>query len=110
MNADVLLLALAPVTGRTHQLRVHASHAGLPLLGDRDYGGLASVTCPSGQIVRPGRVALHAARVVVPGEDGQPIEITSPPPAELSNAWVSLGGAHTAWENASRCPLAPPSR
>lgn len=34
------LLALAPITGRTHQLRVHAAAAGGPLLGDKRYGGI----------------------------------------------------------------------
>lgn len=32
------LLALRPVTGRTHQLRVHCAAIGCPILGDRDYG------------------------------------------------------------------------
>ncbi|MGN0996562.1 MAG: RluA family pseudouridine synthase, partial [Candidatus Ventricola sp.] len=36
------LLALSPVTGRTHQLRVHMAHIGCPLLGDTRYGTAAS--------------------------------------------------------------------
>ena len=32
-------LALTPVTGRTHQLRVHCAHMGFPILGDPQYGG-----------------------------------------------------------------------
>ena len=35
-------LALTPVTGRTHQLRVHCTHVGLPILGDPQYGTEAS--------------------------------------------------------------------
>ena len=31
-------LALTPVTGRTHQLRVHCAHMGFPILGDPQYG------------------------------------------------------------------------
>ena len=42
-----------PMTGRTHQIRVHASHAGAPLLGDRDYGGPARVTLPTGRVLEP---------------------------------------------------------
>ncbi len=34
----VAWLELVPVTGRTHQLRVHTSHAGFPILGDPIYG------------------------------------------------------------------------
>ncbi len=35
-------LALQPVTGRTHQLRVHCAHMGFPILGDPQYGSTAS--------------------------------------------------------------------
>ena len=35
---DVTKLALRPVTGRTHQLRVHCAHMGYPILGDPQYG------------------------------------------------------------------------
>ena len=35
-------LALRPVTGRTHQLRVHCAHRGFPILGDPQYGTEAS--------------------------------------------------------------------
>ncbi len=35
-------LALQPITGRTHQLRVHCAHMGFPILGDPQYGSEAS--------------------------------------------------------------------
>ena len=35
-------LALRPVTGRTHQLRVHCAYMGYPILGDPQYGNEAS--------------------------------------------------------------------
>lgn len=37
-------LQLEPVTGRTHQLRVHCAHAGCPILGDPQYGTEASLS------------------------------------------------------------------
>lgn len=37
-------LELQPVTGRTHQLRVHCSHIGCPILGDPQYGSEESLT------------------------------------------------------------------
>lgn len=37
-------LELEPITGRTHQLRVHCSHTGCPILGDPQYGNEESLT------------------------------------------------------------------
>ena len=39
---DYSLLALRPITGRTHQLRVHCAHMGFPILGDPQYGSAES--------------------------------------------------------------------
>lgn len=47
------LLALCPVTGRTHQLRVHCSHLGFPIVGDPQYGGGSG-----GQRLIAGRLTL----------------------------------------------------
>jgi 23S rRNA-/tRNA-specific pseudouridylate synthase len=99
------MLAVAPTSGRTHQIRVHAAHAGAPLLGDRAYGGPARITLPSGRVIEPGRIALHAARVVVPGEDGAPLVVTSPVPPELASLWSALGGEAAAWEVSASCAL-----
>ena len=41
-GADVAFLAMRPVTGRTHQLRVHAAAVGSPIIGDGKYGGEAA--------------------------------------------------------------------
>lgn len=40
---DRSLLELRPITGRTHQLRVHCAHRGCPILGDPQYGTLESL-------------------------------------------------------------------
>ena len=42
--ADCTHMELEPVTGRTHQLRVHCAHVGCPILGDPQYGTEASLT------------------------------------------------------------------
>ena len=42
-RGQVTKLALRPVTGRTHQLRVHCAHMGWPILGDPQYGSGASI-------------------------------------------------------------------
>lgn len=101
------LLAVAPQTGRTHQIRVHASHAGSPLVGDRDYGGPPRVTLPGGRIVALTRIALHAARVTVPGASGAPLVASAPIPPELGRLWSELGGDVEAWDRAVSCELEP---
>jgi len=99
------MLAILPVTGRTHQIRVHASAAGCPLVGDRIYGGPVRVTLAGGRVIEPRRVALHAARVTVPGERGGALAIASPVPDELADLWASLGGAREAWEASVSCAV-----
>jgi 23S rRNA-/tRNA-specific pseudouridylate synthase len=95
------LLALDPITGRTHQIRVHASHAGMPLLGDRDYGGSTRITRDDGRVLAIARIALHCARVAVPDA-----EATAPIPGELAETWAALGGAPEAWDTATSCASA----
>ena len=97
------VLALAPITGRTHQLRVHAAHAGTPLLGDRVYGGPSQVTLSNGRVVAITRIALHCARVSLPGRAPLCAEI----PRELVALWQTLGGSAEAWDTATSCPLGP---
>ena len=41
-NGKLCKLALQPLTGRTHQLRVHCAHMGFPILGDPQYGNQES--------------------------------------------------------------------
>lgn len=76
-----------PVTGRTHQLRVHASHAGYPLVGDTLYGGLTRLASVDGRIRSPGRVMLHARRVQALGESWE-----SELPPLFEELWRTAGG------------------
>ena len=93
-----VMLAVSPITGRTHQIRLHASHAGAPLVGDRAYGGVARVVTPRGTVVTPARIALHCARVTLPSmRGGSPVVFESPVPAELTELWEALGGARSDW-------------
>jgi len=82
-----VLLSVEPVTGRTHQIRVHASDAGAPLLGDKDYGGTRTLVLPSGKVVAIGRIALHCAEVRVLG-----LVLRAPIPEEMRELWRLLGG------------------
>lgn len=99
----VALVAVSPITGRTHQIRLHASHAGAPLLGDRDYGGPSRITLTNGRVMALSRVALHAARVRVAG-----VTAEAPVPEELTRLWEQIGGAPDAWADAVRCDTARP--
>lgn len=103
-NGAFLALAVEPQTGRTHQIRVHASAAGAPLLGDRAYGGPTRVTLPNGKSLPIGRIALHCARVeVLNGQGRCIISVTSPVPPELSALGHEL--APGALEEAIACEV-----
>ncbi|MGD0675622.1 MAG: RluA family pseudouridine synthase [Polyangiaceae bacterium] len=109
IRGGAAMLAVSPRTGRTHQIRVHSAHAGSPLLGDSAYGGPIRVTMPSGRVLAPGRVALHAVRVVVPDAAGRPVAVEAPIPVELLALWSELGGEPSAWERCAACVFDPPS-
>lgn len=86
------LVEAQPLTGRTHQIRVHLSSLGHPLLYDHQYGGAklavtASLLGGEGDEIILQRTPLHAARVRLLGIEGvQDAEITSPLPADMARA------------------------
>ena len=88
------LLALTPETGRTHQLRVHLSHAGFPILGDEKYAppGLRKAL---GTVPVP-RLALHAQALTVPGRDPEqaPWHFEAPLPEDLEALLSALRAQH----------------
>ncbi len=111
-GAPVVMLAVDPQTGRTHQIRIHASGAGMPLLGDRDHGGPGQLTLATGAVVGLSRIALHAARIVVPGRGDRRVVVEAKVPEELRRVWTELGGAAEAWNTAVTCETSdrePPS-
>jgi 23S rRNA-/tRNA-specific pseudouridylate synthase len=90
-GAPTALLALSPLTGRTHQLRVHAAAHGAPLLGDRKYGGPPRFTASDGSVHAFSQILLHAAWVEWQSET-QLRRVTSEPAPALLDAWTALGG------------------
>lgn len=88
------LLCLSPLTGRTHQLRVHASHAACPIFGDRHYGGATRFTADNGRVWSARRVMLHCAALRIPSPtDGAPLTLVASVPDDMSTLWIGLGGA-----------------
>lgn len=66
-------LALQPLSGRTHQLRVHCSLMHCPILGDPKYGGAKAK--PEGV---PRGLMLHARELDIPHPDGGRLTLTAP--------------------------------
>ncbi|HWZ87367.1 MAG TPA: pseudouridine synthase [Polyangiaceae bacterium] len=101
---QVQLLALSPRTGRTHQLRVHAAAHGLPLLGDRAYGGASRLTAETGSVRSLDRIALHAAWVELPL--AEPLRFEAAVPRELLQIWGDFAGDEVDFGRAAQAPLA----
>jgi len=70
------LLQCAPVTGRTHQIRVHLQHAGHPIIGDDRYGDVDA----NKQAKRLGlkRLFLHAQSIAFADKSGNDMHFTAP--------------------------------
>lgn len=79
---ECTLVEAKPITGRTHQIRVHAQYVGCPLLGDEKYGvhelnqKVRSLGCR--------RLFLHAARLDLRLPDGSPLSLEAPLPDDLA--------------------------
>ncbi len=82
--AGAVLVAAAPRTGRTHQVRIHLAGSGVPVLGDHLYGPAQ----PS--IVAP-RLMLHAAMLELEHPlGGETVRIESPLPEDFRRLLESL--------------------
>ena len=70
------LLQCSPLTGRTHQIRVHAQSAGFPILGDERYGDEDA----NYQAKKEGlpRLFLHAQSIAFPDDSGNDLHFTAP--------------------------------
>ncbi len=85
-------LELEPLTGRTHQLRVHCLAIGHPIVGDGKYGGQAAFL--TGSISR--KMHLHARRLIIdspkaPDGSGGKIDVTAPLPEHFAASLEQLG-------------------
>lgn len=74
-------LALTPLTGRTHQLRVHCAALGWPILGDRVYGHGGAMG-----------LQLHAREITIPlYKNKEPVGVAAPAPEHMREALAACG-------------------
>ncbi|HZL29755.1 MAG TPA: RNA pseudouridine synthase [Pseudolabrys sp.] len=81
-------LALEPLTGRTHQLRVHCAEMGFPILGDNIYG-----TAPRNLVSLGGPpLHLHSREIVVPISKNKPaVKVGASAPAHMREMLKACG-------------------
>lgn len=87
------LVRLHPVTGRQHQLRVHLSALGHPLVADARYGGGCRLELRrrDGEVTRLDRYALHAAELVFRHPaDGREVRLDAPLAEDMASAVAAL--------------------
>jgi 23S rRNA pseudouridine955/2504/2580 synthase len=82
------LVEMEPLTGRTHQLRVHAAAIGHPILGDGKYGGRAAFLHT---MELPRQLHLHARSLTLPQPKGGKLTVEAPLPAHMQQTLSALG-------------------
>src|SRR5207249_6346875 len=95
-GAELSLLEVRLLTGRTHQIRVHLAHAGHPVLGDDKYGDFAL----NRELAKQGakRLFLHAGRLAFAHPlTGERLRLDSPLPADMAAFAARL------WATGCRC-------
>ena len=80
-------VAAKPVTGRTHQIRVHLASLGTPIVADFKYGGTDAR--PRGQI--DDRLHLHARSIDIAHPEGGRLKVTAPLPPHMLKSWELFG-------------------
>ena len=78
---------LQPLTGRTHQLRVHMAAIGHPIVGDGKYGGKDAFL--TGTISR--KLHLHSRRLRIDHPDGGALDVSAPLPDHFAASLDALG-------------------
>jgi 23S rRNA-/tRNA-specific pseudouridylate synthase len=95
------LVEAQPLTGRTHQIRVHLEHLGFPIVGDKLYSGDDETFLHfyeydwddwlQERVILP-RTALHAFRLeFTHPHSGQRMTLEDPLPKDMARFWDSLG-------------------
>ena len=85
---EAALMALEPLTGRTHQLRVHCAEIGCPIIGDGKYGMRNESLLEMGIAQK---LHLHARKIFIPLDASADVDVTAPLPKHMSETLVKLG-------------------
>jgi 23S rRNA pseudouridine955/2504/2580 synthase len=99
-------LELEPLTGRTHQLRVHCAAIGHPIVGDGKYGGQDAFL--TGSISR--KMHLHARRLIIDAPGGGKLDVTAELPEHFAASMTQLGFDPALSDAAPEKGPPPPSR
>jgi 23S rRNA-/tRNA-specific pseudouridylate synthase len=85
-GAGAALVEARPLTGRTHQIRVHLAHLGFQVIGDQAYGGPPA-----------SRMMLHCRSMAFSARDGREVAATAPVDEEFKKVCgeygITLGNA-----------------
>lgn len=89
--AEHTLIEMDALTGRTHQLRIHAAHIGHPIVGDKVYRGWVEIQRAPWLGEKPRRQLLHARTLSLRHPTGgEQLTIEAPLPADLSAALARI--------------------
>jgi len=86
--SECSLVEARPVTGRTHQIRVHCQFAGNSILGDKKYA--SDVAEELARKLKLKRLFLHASQLVIPMLDQSNLEVVAPLAPELATILAKL--------------------
>ncbi|HEY7773400.1 MAG TPA: RluA family pseudouridine synthase [Marinagarivorans sp.] len=86
---DCTLVAAKPLTGRTHQIRVHALHVGHSLVGDEKYTPVEINKAFRARGLK--RLCLHAFGLQLRFAEGEPLSVRAPLPAEIRQPLLAMG-------------------
>jgi len=87
VGTEFAWVAARPITGRTHQIRVHLASLGTPIVGDFKYGGTES----RGKGDIADKLHLHARSIDIGRPDGGRLQATAPLSPHMVKSWKLLG-------------------
>ena len=82
INDDLCWIAFRPVTGRTHQIRKHASMSNFPIVGDKKYGN------KNQKLIKFNKLHLHSHSVDFKGLNGDILHFEAPLPDHMMETWI----------------------